>query len=686
MNSSKLRIWRCQNLQFVPATLRAGGVSRYQSGRVLACSLLLSAPLMAAETLAAVQLDTQVVSATGHAVAIDDSVIKTEVISADQLKLMQAKVLTDALRHAPGLKIQRTVKNGSKLNIQGADANHVLILKDGLPFISPTSSETDISQIPLTGIARIEIIKGAGSALYGSSAMGGVINLISKEIAGNSAEIDVSHSRYQDHSDGNLNEASLFASGKQRQTKISTQLFVKEAPQIDLDSATSSADGARQNLHSAELRLDQGFDRVDAFIRLNYLTDKKEKSLTELTFPGQGNYDADYESDTRKKSIDGGVQGFSSRFFDNGSITFRYEDYKETSGNTNGLSGRLKQRDADRSLLKIESRFSRYFSTFSQQISYGMSYQTESMDQVKKENAVVEVDDERNKSIEAYLQDNIALTHNQDVIVGIRSQRDSEFGFHHSAKANWMMSLDRWKLRVSYGKGYRTPNLKERFYLFDHSNLGYIIQGNTALKPETSDNVNATASYQFDHSVLDISLYHNAFRNKIDTSGNGVKDNIKQFKYKNIERAYTQGIDISHTLQSEKVYWQNSISVLDSKDKQSGLRLENRPRLTFKTQLNSQVTEAFSVSLFGQVEKNRFNGLYDSDDDGKGDSYIRSVTDIVQSWDIKFNYQFVDSMAVYGAIENILDETKSTRINQARENDERAIDPRLFRLGMNLKF
>ena len=87
-----------------------------------------------------IELDHQVITSTGLISEVDDSAIRTEVISAQQLEFMQAKVLTDALQYSTGLKVQKTVKQGSKISIQGIDANYILVLKDGLPFISPTGS------------------------------------------------------------------------------------------------------------------------------------------------------------------------------------------------------------------------------------------------------------------------------------------------------------------------------------------------------------------------------------------------------------------------------------------------------------------------------------------------------------------------------------------------------------------
>ena len=230
-----------------------GSVSR------MAGSMLITAGILGTHAQAlepTYELDNQVVSATGLISEAENAPIRTEVISARQLEFMQAKVLTDALQYSTGLKVQKTVKQGSKISMQGIDANYVLVLKDGLPFISPTGSETDLSQISLAGIERIEIIKGSGSALYGSSAMAGVINLISKETDISQLELDLQQGQFQSGSQSQLQQQSIFASKLLGQQRISLQAFRKFSPETDLDSETQIEDGASQALNNFELRLD----------------------------------------------------------------------------------------------------------------------------------------------------------------------------------------------------------------------------------------------------------------------------------------------------------------------------------------------------------------------------------------------------------------------------------------------
>jgi len=645
-----------------------------------------------------IELDAQVITSTGLMSDTDDSAIRTEVISAQQLEFMQAKVLTDALQYSTGLKIQKTVKQGSKLSIQGIDANYVLVLKDGLPFISPTGSETDLSQISLAGIERIEIIKGSGSALYGSSAMGGVINLISRESDINVLELDIVQGQHQTGTTDPLQQQSVYASQMWGKQRLSFQGFQKLSPEIILDEDSGYVDSASQELQNLEIRFDKyhgaGWitnEHSQSYVRFNYLGDEKSQRLEPLVYPGQGEFEQEYNTDSEKMSLDLGVRRLSSALFDQGSIISRYERYQEQSGNRDDLSKDNKQRKVETQLLKVESQFNNQFQIMESQhiLSYGASLQKNSMDQKKIESGAEEIDDKTTSTIEAYVQNDIITATMGEFVPGLRVQNDSDFGFHSNLKLNWMKevgSLENYhsKLRLSYGQGYRTPDLKQRFYLFDHSNLGYVIVGNEALQPEESHNVNGTFTVRHFDSRFELSAFYNQYKNKIETTNIGTVNRIQQYEYANVGRAVTQGIDISLTLQpTAKLYWQQGLMYLATENLESGERLESQPLWGYKTQLNYTYNHKLVFSLYGSIERDSYKGTYD--DDGIETDRL-TTKDLIQIWDIKTSFRINQHIKLNAGIDNVLNDTRSAGLDADIEIDDRPIESRLFTLGINLTY
>jgi vitamin B12 transporter len=110
----------------------------------------------------------------------------TSVVNAQQMEAQQARVAIDAIREIPGVQIVQSGSPGSLADvfIRGADPSQTLVLIDGVPVNDSATSSFDLSRITTGELSRIEVVRGAGGALYGSQAIGGVINLISAEGSG----------------------------------------------------------------------------------------------------------------------------------------------------------------------------------------------------------------------------------------------------------------------------------------------------------------------------------------------------------------------------------------------------------------------------------------------------------------------------------------------------------------------
>ena len=111
-----------------------------------------------------------------------DVPVRTEVVTKQELERTHARDLAEGLKNVPGLMLKPIHgKSGQEVWLQGLNADRVLVLMDGRPVSASTGSSVDLSQIAMGDVDHIEIVKGAVSALYGSEAMGGVVNIITKQ-------------------------------------------------------------------------------------------------------------------------------------------------------------------------------------------------------------------------------------------------------------------------------------------------------------------------------------------------------------------------------------------------------------------------------------------------------------------------------------------------------------------------
>ena len=125
-----------------------------------------------------------VVTGTKTAQLMIDNPVRVEVIPQETIERQHAMELSDAVRTIPGLSVRPIRgKEGREAWLQGISANRVLVLVDGEPVSASTGSTIDLTQISTSDIAKVEVVKGATSVLYGSAAMGGVINVITHEPA-----------------------------------------------------------------------------------------------------------------------------------------------------------------------------------------------------------------------------------------------------------------------------------------------------------------------------------------------------------------------------------------------------------------------------------------------------------------------------------------------------------------------
>jgi vitamin B12 transporter len=172
--------------------------------RILAVLAALASPIAAT---AQAPKDTIIVTATRTEIAISDAIVPVTVISRDQIEQSLATDLAELMRFEAGIDIGRNGGPGQATSVflRGTESNHTLVLIDGVRINPGTIGGAALQNIAPEMIDRIEIVKGARSALFGTDAIGGVINIITRRSTGSYAEGSVGT--------GSFNTTSGFASG-----------------------------------------------------------------------------------------------------------------------------------------------------------------------------------------------------------------------------------------------------------------------------------------------------------------------------------------------------------------------------------------------------------------------------------------------------------------------------------------
>ena len=161
------------------AIASAVGFRREAQAVVVRAGQTASADFVLAEAL--LEGDEVVVTATRSAQAARDVAASVSVVGARELEARNVRAIDEALRYVPGVQVK-----GNQIDVRGSSGfsynvgSRVLLLVDGAPLLGPESGSLPYDALPLTQIARIEVLKGPGSALYGGGALGGVVNVLTK--------------------------------------------------------------------------------------------------------------------------------------------------------------------------------------------------------------------------------------------------------------------------------------------------------------------------------------------------------------------------------------------------------------------------------------------------------------------------------------------------------------------------
>ena len=469
----------------------------------------------------------------------DESTEKVEVITKEEIEDSGASNLSDLLNQIPG--IQADGHAASSIMIQGFEGDYAKILIDGIEIIGRINGAIPASQIPLSSIERIEIIRGASSALYGSDAISGVVNIITKRKKVSEPEFSADLSEEFSTNLHNITTGALAYSTENFRFGFSGSL--------DYDNGKT------------EIQTTSNGDFKAYFVPFNRL--------------GSIRATADWYGDSGKW----GLYSSYTNFYNISSDLDTYEDqsiYKTTSvdggftgerqiGDRLSISGFLSGKyyyldinDHDlaeetndytkRTFLGTEGEFRAEYSPsishtflFGSNINYDALVDHDNMD-----------GDFRSMLLwSAFAQDswNIGALDRFILAPGLRIDyspklaSDDSHLFQVTPKLSFKTDIsDSTILRASYGMGYKIPTLLEKYYVYHHTHnsTDFYVYGNPNLKPETSHGINLSMEQKIREILaLSASGYFNRVKNLIETQISG-----SNYTYENVDKALTYGGDV----------------------------------------------------------------------------------------------------------------------------------------------
>ncbi|CNE16573.1 putative outer membrane receptor [Yersinia nurmii] len=633
--------------------------------------------------------DTMVVTATGFQQRIQDSAASISVVTRQQIENKAYRDVTDALKDVPGVVV---TGGGSKsdISIRGMAAKYTLILVNGKRVDTrstrPNSDGSGIEQgwlPPLAAIERIEVVRGPMSSLYGSDAMGGVINIITRKVGKEwSGSLRADATLQEDSKSGDMFQTNAYASGP----LIDGLLGLKVSGLLSHRSEDKIINGyneQRMRNGAATFSLTPDDKNEFDFELGHYVQDRN-------VTPGYSVKKTDKNSDVQ---------------YDRNNYSITHNGYYDF-GNSTSYIQRDETRNPSRKMKSVDNIFNTQTSFLldNHTLILGGQYRFEELyDDNNQLSTAKDLKKLTRWSWALFVEDEWQMTNDFALTGGIRMDQDQNYGTHWTPRLYGVWHLaEEWTLKGGVSAGYRSPDLRQATDNWGQLTGGgngapAIIMGNSSLKPEksVSEEIGVLWDNQDDLNA-GITVFNTNFRDKIteirqctdvDASGkpSGAASgqcmvNGESFQYINerinVDEATMRGVEATFNWDINKDWTLgSSYTFTQSKQKSgkfSGQPLNQMPKHMLNATLDWKTTEDLATWIRANYRSKTSEYLDRTNLKGSTPSYTFV--------DLGANYKLTKELRLMGGVYNVLDKRVDTTVS------DKVLDGRRYMVGFNYDF
>ena len=494
-----------------------------------------------------------------------DAIHKIRVINNKILTSGIFNDLSNVLEKELNVRISQDNILGSSISMQGISGQNVKILINEIPVIGRMNGNIDLSQINLSNIERIEIVEGPMSTIYGSDALGGTINIITKQVSANKKVINTYY-----ESIGKYN-CDLLLTNKKENSSSSYSFGRKyfngwnKNQEFQLIPTNELADTNRLKTWKPK---EQFFHKITYNLKSNnvsvnnYFETFYEK-ITNLGKPrepyNETAFDEYFHTYRTNIGTDINIQNNMQKI----RILLAYNKYDRTKEtfytDLTDLSRILVQDQSMQDTSCFDLLMSKIMLSRSdkENLNYqiGLDFQKQSAKGQRINNKYQDQADYAFFSIFEYKLNNLF-----SVRPSFRLIHNTKYKAPIIPALNILHSNKKYQIRFSYSKGFRAPNLKELY--LDFVDINHNIVGNKLLSAEKSNNYSLNTSIENKifgtKSNTNFSLFYNDISNKIDLTSS--IDNAEQYSYFNVDKYITKGMSASTKISLNKIEMNFGIS------------------------------------------------------------------------------------------------------------------------------
>jgi len=495
---------------------------------------------------------------------------------------LQPSGVTDLLARVPGVQVAPTGGRGSLpgIFIRGTKAAQTLVLVDGVRIANATSGDSGLQFLDVDQIERVEVLRGSRSAVYGSDAIGGVIQIFTRRggAPGLQPRLRLAAGSNQTW------QRSLGLSGGDDTTRFNLGASLDETAGIDSTGPSHASDGDHDAYRNRSLNLSLSHTFNERF----------EAGLNLLDSRGRSEYDNPYGRLDEVTWLSYPQQPYTD--FSVSSLGSWFDAQLNDTWHSRLELGHSENRDDKRDKLS-DQRF--IYNTYRDQVTWQNEFALDERNQLMlggdwyqdRFHGTANFSEDSRWNRAAFAQYRFAGERFSSEL-GVRHDRNQQYGEQTTWNASLTAPLNpRNDVLVSYSEGFRAPTFND---LYD------VQYGNPDLRPEHSKSYELQWRSQLaSHTRLEASLYRTDLRDAINY------DPARR-RPGNVDNARINGLELS--LMQEWAGWtsQLGLSMIDPRDRETGHTLQRRARRTLSLDLDRQF-ERFNVGASWQA----VSGSYD---------------------------------------------------------------------------
>ncbi|MCD9028198.1 TonB-dependent receptor [Luteimonas sp. BDR2-5] len=616
-------------------------------------------------------LDTIVVTASAHETRLRDAPAFVDVVTRDELLSRPVLDLADALRGSPGVSLSGIGFSRRGIRLRGMDSEYTLVLVDGKRVSAASDAiahaDFDLGWMPVEAIERIEVVRGPMSSLYGSEALGGVVNIITRRAtdqwrgsaAYNGGVVAGGHG-------GGVYQAGVYAGGP----------LVPDVLGLSFNGETRRKDDT-QDPADPRLSEQEGRDAQSGNLTLTWTPDARQR------------IDASH------------LQGRERRWRDTlqaGGVPYVYEsvdhlDRRQSSLSHQGSWGWGDTRiRAYRSTLDRSNRRSQGAATAPQSLVDDI-VDAQASTRFGERHRVTVGGEWRRERLEddtvsaggsaglvhraLLLQDEIDFDDTWSLVLGSRADHHDKFGWHHSPRAYGIFhASDRLTFKGGVGSGFKAPTLKQLSPEYSAVGGGgmFTIVGNPALKPEIATTWELGATWSGSGWSAQATAFQSDLEDLVQTlclSDCGIRGRELR-SYVNVSKARIRGVELAADIALPGGFSLDAnYNWLQPRDRETGLPLVERPRHG----------AAAALAWAGDAWRSALRAEYKGTQWQSGAGALVELPDYTL-WSLDLGYRITDRVRLRGGVENLTDE----RLAETSALYAYPETGRYYHVGVNLSF